>query len=117
MNKPLFVINLASCNFVFHFVLQSTSMGENTELLAHPNAFVAPCRWNLIQFGFICVYTMGLNAIWSFPSLVYRLSGKHRYFWFILYHLLQRMPRPLIIDTTNSRSDSAVTENATPSYN
>ena len=41
-----------------------------------PPRFLPECRWNLVQFGLVCSYTMGITAMWKFPYLVYKHTGK-----------------------------------------
>ncbi|KAI0229696.1 hypothetical protein LSAT2_019853 [Lamellibrachia satsuma] len=52
--------------------------------VADGNQFLSPCRWNLVQFGFICFYTMDLAATWTFPYYIYR----HTVLFLVAYYVL-----------------------------
>ena len=54
------------------------------------NAFMPTCRWNLMQFGLMCVYTMGYTAIWKFPFLVYSHTGEYHFQFRFQFQLTPR---------------------------
>ncbi len=58
-------------------VKSAVRMTEGQAPAASPSAPLLPqSRWNLVQFGLACSYTMGIVAMWKFPYLVYKHTGK-----------------------------------------
>ena len=65
---------------------------SETEAVAGSPRFIPECRWNLVQFGLVCSYTMGITAMWKFPYLVYKHTGKTEdEFYFLTISFLSGM--------------------------